>query len=380
MLQNEIKSLPKIVTRFYTLNMDLENFLNEVVKNDISDIHFKVGTPPIVRQYTTLKVLPQYKQPLNSEDMEVLFKMLTNKRSQKKFEEKLHLDTIYSLPGVGRFRSHISQQRGSLRIVMRRVPHSPLVLEQLNLPSILTQFCAASRGLILVTGATGCGKSSTLAAMVEYINNHQSRHILTIEDPIEFLIKDKKSLITQQEIGIDTHSYTESLTSALRQDPDVIFIGELRDKDSIDMALTSASTGHLVMASIHSTNCQETINRILVEFSGQKQEQIRSLLLENLIALINLRLCKRKQSSKLIPAAEIMVNNERIKELIMNNRLTEIASAIEQHGKYGSQSFNQSLTALVKAEKIDFEEALKHSSNPQQLRTRFGRDKDFKLA
>ena len=347
--------------------IDLRNLLTEAINNNISDIHLKVGSPPVMRQYTALKILPKHKTPVQNQDMLSILQEITSPLSQEKFEENRYLDIIYSLQDVGRFRVHVSYQRGSLRIVMRLVPNTPPTLETLNLPPALAQFCLSMRGLILVTGATGSGKSSALAGMIEYINNHESKHIVTVEDPIEFLIKDKKSFITQQEVGIDTRSYEDSLASILRQDPDVIFIGELRDKASIDMALAASSTGHLVMASIHSTSCQETINRILVEFSGQKQEQIRGLLAQNFIAIINLRLCQRK-SSGLIPAAEIVVNNARIHELIMSNNLSEIQTAIEQHKKYGAQSFDHSLMELVLKGEVDFEEALKHVANEQQFK------------
>jgi twitching motility protein PilT len=289
-----------------------------------------------------------------------------------RFQDFNEVDLAYGVPGLGRFRVNVFQQRGTVGIVLRVIPFKVKNFGDLSLPPVMEKIALNERGLILVTGATGSGKSTTLAAMVDYINEYRACHIVTIEEPIEYLIKDKKSIVNQREIGIDSVAFGNALRASLRQDPDVILVGEMRDAETIETALTAAETGHLVLSTLHTLDAGETINRIVAVFPPYQQKQIRLQLGSIIRAIISQRLVPRKDGQGRVPAVEILVNNARIRELIENpDRTKEIPAAIaESYISFGMQTFDQSLTRLLGEGHISFEEALRQSSNPDDFALR----------
>ena len=289
-----------------------------------------------------------------------------------KFEKAHEVDCAYSVAGLGRFRVNVFLQRGTMGIAIRVIPVGVLSFEDLHLPKVLEKISMEQRGLILCTGTTGCGKSTTLASIIEYINNHRSCHIITIEDPIEFLLRDRKSIINQREIGADTYSFAGALKSALRQDPDVILVGEMRDLDTIETAIMAAETGHLVLSTLHTLDAAETINRIVGIFPPFQQKQIRLQLSSLLKSVISQRLVPRRDQSGRAPAVEILINTARVREYIEDKDKTKkIREAIAQgYTSYGMQTFDQSLMALYKENLITLEEALRQATNPDDFSLR----------
>lgn len=354
--------------------MNIQEILKEAVKEQASDIHLKVGMPPITRKYGKLHKLSSVTEKMNSEDMEQVIHEICKSEDQENFQKGFDLDIAYSLSQVGRFRVSLTKQRGSIRIVFRLVSLKLPSISELHLPPLLEEIALKERGLVLITGATGSGKTSTLVAMLNHINQKKNKHILTLEDPIEFLIPDYKSIITQREVGTDVKSFKVGLRSALRQDPDIICIGELRDAESIEIALTASSTGHLVLASLHSTSSKDSITRILSEFPKTKQTYITNVLAHNLKAIISLRLCNKKDNSGVVPATEILINNSRVQELVLEGRLLELEDSMKEHSAtYGSKTFNQSLLELIDKDLIDFEEAKKMSTNSNEFQLMFSK-------
>jgi twitching motility protein PilT len=283
------------------------------------------------------------------------------------------VDLAYGVPGLGRFRVNIFQQRGTIGVVLRVIPFKIQSIEQLMLPKILEKIAAEQRGLVLVTGTTGSGKSTTLAAMIDQINATETCHIMTIEDPIEFLIRDKRSIVNQREVGVDTMSFGQALKSALRQDPDVILVGEMRDLETIETALTAAETGHLVMSTLHTLDATETINRIISAFPPYQQKQVRLQLGSVLKSVISQRLVPRADGKGRVPAIEVLLATGRVRELIEDkDRTKEIPDAIAQgHQTYGTQTFDQSLMSLVRQNIITYEEAHRQATNPDDFALRF---------
>nr|HMN67624.1 PilT/PilU family type 4a pilus ATPase [Bdellovibrionales bacterium] len=283
------------------------------------------------------------------------------------------IDLGYGVPGLGRFRLSVFRQRGTLRLVARVVPHKVPNFQELALPDMVAKIAQYERGLVLVTGVAGSGKSSTLAAIIDDINMRENKHILTIEDPIEYLIRDRKSLITQREIGIDSTSFARALRAGLRQDPDVILIGEMRDRETIEAAILAAETGHLVLSTLHTLDAVETINRILAAFDAGQQRQMRLQLAAVLRAVISQRLCRRKNGTGLAPACEIMINSGRVREQIEDPEQTQDIQHSIEEGKaaWGMQSFDQSLMELLNKDIITFDEALLHSARPEDFRIRY---------
>ena len=283
------------------------------------------------------------------------------------------MDLAHGIPGLGRFRVNVFQQRGTIGIVFRVIPFGVKTIEQLHLPKVVETIAEEHRGLILVTGTTGSGKSTTLAAMLEYINSQRTAHIMTVEDPIEFLIRDRRSIVNQREIGVDTHTFANALRAALRQDPDVILVGEMRDFETIETALTAAETGHLVLSTLHTLDATETINRIVSAFPPYQHKQVRLQLASVLRAVISQRLVPRSDGKGRVPALEVMRVNARIRECIGDkDRTKEIPEAIAKgFTNYGMQTFDQSLMSHVKSGLITYEEALKHVSNPDDFALRF---------
>jgi twitching motility protein PilT len=355
------------------MSVTLDDILKLATQKGASDVHLKAGIIPVIRKHGTLKPLSASYTPLTGEELEAMAYGLMDDKQKQHFEKYKDIDLSYGLPGLGRYRVNVLMQRGTVRMVIRNIPDKIQNFEELNLPIVISKIAENERGLILVTGATGCGKSSTLAAMVDYINRNQSKHILMIEDPTEYLIKDRKSIITQRELGGDTISFASSLRAALRQDPDVILIGEMRDRETMEIALLAAETGHLVLSTLHTTDAQETINRVLASFEPHQQYQIRLQLASVLRAVVSQRLVQRKNGQGYLPALEILINNKRVADCIADpERTNELRTVMEEsRAVWDMTSFDQSLMEMVHAEKISYEEALKASTNPENFAIRY---------
>lgn len=351
----------------------IEELLRMAMQKGASDLHLKAGIIPVIRRHGTLRPLAANLPALKGEEIEAMAASLMNDQQKATFAEFREVDLSYGISGLGRFRANVFQQRGTIRMVVRNIPHSVPTLEDLRLPPAIKKITEYERGLVLVTGATGSGKSSTLAAMVDEINRNKNMHILTIEDPIEFLIRDRKSIITQREIGVDSASYARALRAALRQDPDVILIGEMRDRETIEIALTAAETGHLVFSTLHTLDAVESINRIVGAFEMHQQDQMRMQLASVLRAVISQRLARRQDGSGFIPAVELMFNNPRVREVIEKKETSSsLHTVIEEGGiGWGMQTFDQSLMTMVMQQQITFEEALTLSTSPEDFRIRF---------
>ncbi len=352
--------------------LNLDEILKIALKGGASDIHLKSGLPPMFRVDGALVPLKNGER-LMSEDIQNMAFSIMNPVQKSRFDEYREADLAYGIPGLGRFRVNVFQQRGTVGIVFRVIPFGVKTIDQLHLPKVVEKIAEEHRGLVLVTGTTGSGKSTTLASMIEYINTQRTSHIMTIEDPIEFLIRDRRSIVNQREIGVDTQSFANALRAALRQDPDVILVGEMRDFETIETALTAAETGHLVMSTLHTLDATETINRIISVFPPYQQKQVRLQLATILKAVISQRLVPRADGKGRVPALEVMVSTGRIKECISDkDRTKEIPDAISKgFTTYGMQTFDQSLMSHVKADLITYEEALKHVSNPDDFALRF---------
>lgn len=352
--------------------MTLDEILKMAMEKNASDVHLKAGVMPVIRRHGVLRPLAANLPPLTGEQIDHIAFSLMDQNLLRHFEEFKEVDLGYGISGLGRFRVNIFRQRGTTRMVIRNIPHQVPTFEELSLPPAVARIAAFERGLVLVTGVTGSGKSSTLAAMIDEINRTKNTHILTIEDPIEFLIRDRKSIITQRELGVDSTSYARALRAALRQDPDVILIGEMRDRETIETALLAAETGHLVFSTLHTMDATETINRIVAAFEPHHQQQIRMQLASVLRAVVSQRLARRKDKSGFVPAVEILINNPRISELIENKDITRsIHQAIEEgQVAWGMQSFDQSLMELLTKDVIDLDEALTLSTAPEDFRIR----------
>lgn len=347
-------------------DIDLSSILNIAVKGKASDVHLKAGVPPILRINGNLVPIKNHDRLAPDEVARAAMRIM-NDAQKEVFKSTKQVDMAYSVPGLGRFRINIFQQRGAVGIVLRVIPIKIQTFEELNLPKALQTIAANEvRGLVLVTGVTGSGKSTTLAALMDYINNHRSGHIISVEDPIEFLHRDKRCIINQREIGVDSNSFSESLRGALRQDPDVIMVGEMRDLETIEIALTAAETGHLVLSTLHTIDAMETINRIVAVFPPYQQKQVRIQLAGILKAIISQRLIPTKDGKGRVPAVEVMVTTARIRECIEDKDKTkDIADAISKgHTTYGMQTFDQSILELLNNELIAYDEAMRQSTNP----------------
>ena len=349
--------------------MDLNEILSVGLKAKASDIHLKAGLPPTYRIDGALRSLPKAPR-LGPDEIQNMALQIMNPRQRTKFEEAHEVDLAYGVPGLGRFRVNVFSQRGSVSMVLRTIPFEIRSMEDLLLPPVLKKLASEQRGLVLVTGATGSGKSTTLAALLDYINSHRTAHIVTIEDPIEYLHRDKKCIINQREVGFDTEGFDVALKSALRQDPDVILVGEMRDYETIETALTAAETGHLVLSTLHTIDATETINRIIGVFPPYQQRQIRLQLSGVIKGIISQRLVPRADGKGRVPAIEIMVSTARTRELIDDKDKTkQIRDAIQQgYVSYGMQTFDQSLMGLLKKGLISEDEALRQSSNPDDFK------------
>jgi twitching motility protein PilT len=352
--------------------MELNEILKIALKGGASDIHLKSGLPTMFRVDGALVPLKNGERLLPEEMQKIAFSLM-NPVQKARFEEARECDLAYGIPGLGRFRVNIFQQRGTIGVVFRVIPFGVKSIDQLLLPRVIERISMENRGLVLVTGTTGSGKSTTLAAMIDHINSNRTCHIMTIEDPIEFLIRDRRSLVNQREIGVDTQSFANALRAALRQDPDVILVGEMRDFETIETAITAAETGHLVMSTLHTLDATETINRIISVFPPYQQKQVRLQLASILKAVLSQRLVPRADGRGRVPALEVMVSTARIRECISDKERTkELPDAIAKgFTTYGMQTFDQSLMHLVRQELVTYEEALKHVSNPDDFALRF---------
>lgn len=334
--------------------MDIKQLLNRMVEAEASDLHIKAGSPPCLRKDGQLDLLNDI--PLTAKDTALLAEQLIPERLKPVFQTKAEVDFAFSVNNVGRFRVNAFRQRGYIGMAIRRVTFKENDIANLGLPPIVAKLAEEPRGLVLVTGTAGSGKTTTLAAMVNHINNTRKCHIVTIEDPIEVLHRDKLSIINQREIGIDTESYAEALKHAVRQDPDVILIGEMRDDETVRAALTAAEMGTLVLSTLHTIDAGETINRIIDFFPPHHQRQIQVMLASTLRGIISLRLIPKIGGGR-VPAVEVLVNTATVKELINENATYKLKEAIEQGEFYGMQSFDQSLINLYKQGLITFADA-----------------------
>ena len=342
--------------------------LQTAIEGGASDVHFKIGTPVILRINRQLLAIDA-PHP-TGEWMEQVIEKIVPKHARKRLEEEREVDFSYFVPGIGRFRTNLFQQRGQFCLAMRFVKTQVPSFEELGLLPVLRQIAESPRGIVLLAGSTGCGKSTTLAAMVEHINAHSKKHIITMEDPIEYVFEDNQSVIEQREVGLDTLSFEHALRHVLRQDPDIIMIGEMRDAHSFQAAMSAADTGHLVLSTLHTTNAAQSVNRILDFFKADEREQIRRQLAGTLQAVICQRMVNTIQGG-MTPAQEILINTGTTRKLIEENRLDKLPAAIETGTEDGMLNFNQSLFQLVKDGKVTEKEALTKATNAQALEMNF---------
>ncbi|MGD0696588.1 MAG: type IV pilus twitching motility protein PilT [Terriglobia bacterium] len=351
--------------------MNIDELLRTACENKASDLHLKVGNYPYNRVDGELFPLTHFPR-VSSEDMiNMAFSMMSNRQKQK-FKEETELDMAYGVAGLGRFRVNVFQQRGNVGMVLRVIPTKIRTLEELYLPKVIDKICEERRGMVLVTGTTGSGKSTTLAAMIDRINSTRTDHIITIEDPIEFLHRDKKGFVNQREVGVDTSRFSSALRASLREDPDVILVGEMRDLETIGTALLAAETGHMVFSTLHTLDATETIQRIIAVFPPPEQKQIRLQLASTLKAIISQRLVRKSDGIGRVPAVEVLVATAFIRDCIINPDKTRmihdaIAAGVSQ---YGMQTFDQSLYDLYTQGLITLEEALIRATNPDEFKLR----------
>lgn len=350
------------------MSNDRDNFLRilqRAIQKDASDIHLKTGFPPYYRVDGIIEA--QDTDTLQSEDIDNIVSILLNEIQLKHFQKRGEIDLAFTEKGVGRFRVNIFRQRGTISLVLRRIKTKMLSFEQLNLPLAALKMAEIVRGLVLITGTTGSGKSTALASLIDTINERRRCHIVTIEDPIEFVHQDKRAIINQREITIDTQDFASALKSVMRQDPDVILVGEMRDHETFQAAISAAETGHLVFSTLHTTNVKQTIDRIIDLFPTTQQDQVLSQLAQNLMAVMCLRLLPRADGIGRVPACELMFSTPSVRKLIREGRSVQIEAAIQQGREDGMQTFNDSLYTLVKSELIDLEEGMSASENPEEL-------------
>lgn len=349
----------------------IDDLLKVATGHGASDLHLKVGSFPVMRiggELHTVNDAPRLKP---EDTLDMAFAMMSNRQKQR-FKEVSEVDIAYGVVGLGRFRANIFQQRGTVSIVLRVIPDQQKTTGELGLPPVIDRIAKERRGLILVTGATGSGKSTTLAAMIDRINSTRSGHIVTIEDPIEFLHRDKLAFVSQREVDVDTRSFAEALRGALRQDPDVILVGEMRDHETIETALTAAETGHLVLSTLHTLDATETITRVVSSFPSHQQRSVRIQLAGILKGVISMRLVRAAKGAGRVPAVEVMVSTGLIRDYIVNEEKTYMIREAIAAGtsQYGMQTFDQSLFHLFQSGLISLEEALHNASNPDEFKMR----------
>ncbi|MGI9553565.1 MAG: type IV pilus twitching motility protein PilT [Thermodesulfobacteriota bacterium] len=350
---------------------NLDDLLKAALRLGASDIHLKVNRTPVFRIHGKLVQLKEA-SPITEQDNVEIANQIMNDWQREKFKENLEMDLAYSISGLSRFRVNIFQQRGTLSIAIRAIPYEILGFDQLNLPTVIKSIAEEERGLVIVTGTTGSGKSTTLASIIDYINSTKARHVITIEDPIEYTQNDKISYINQREIGIDTKSFRNALRASLREDPDVILVGEMRDLETMEICMSAAETGHLVFTTLHTLDAQETINRILTVFPPHQHNQVRYQLAQVLKAILSQRLMPRADGKGRVPAVEVLLGTSRVRDLIASpERTKEITQAIaEGNLHYGMQSFDQCLFDLFTKKLITYDEAMRQATNKDDLALR----------
>jgi twitching motility protein PilT len=352
------------------MNMNLKQMLAEVLAKKASDLHLRVGVKPTIRVDGALLSLET--EILTQPDMDEIMNQILTEEQKERFFKRNELDLALSISKMGRFRINFYRQRGTVGIALRTVQTLVPTFEELNLPNVCKGLANNRRGMIILTGTTGSGKSTTLASMIEHINTNRSDNILTIEDPMEYIHKDRKSIICQREVGGDTESFVTALRHALRQDPDVILVGEIRDFETMSIALTAADTGHLVLTTLHTLNAIETINRIISFFPPHQHQQIRLLLAATLKAIVCQRLLPRSDGPGRVPAVEVLVSTALVREYIIDPMKTPLIIELIESGniQYGMQSFDQSIMHLYKDGFISYEEAMQQCSNPDDFELR----------
>jgi twitching motility protein PilT len=348
--------------------MEINDLLRKAYALDASDLHIKVGSPPILRIYGELTPLTTESKVSHEDATKMALSVMTPAQTEV-FKKKSDLDLAYSVPGLGRFRCNVFMQRGTVGLVFRVIPTKIPTIDELNLPEVIKKISMEQRGLILVTGTTGSGKSTTLAAMIDLINSSRTEHVMTIEDPIEYLHRDKKSIINQREIGSDTESFSKALRQALRQDPDIILVGEMRDFETIQTSLVAAETGHLVLSTLHTIDAAETINRIIAVFPPYQHKQVRMQLAAVLRGIISMRLMPKADGKGRVPAVEVLVATATIKDCVLDPDKTKMITDVIEQGAihYGMQTFDQSLFSLYRTGLITYEEALRRATNPDDF-------------
>ena len=349
--------------------MQLDDLLRTASAAGASDLHIKAGSYPMMRVHGTLTPASEERR-LEREDTEAMVNQMLSAKQQEKFREKLDLDFAYSVAGLGRFRCNVYQQRGTYGFVLRVISTKIFTIDELNLPPVLKKVSEEERGLVLVTGTTGSGKSTTLAAMIDHINNTRSAHIMTIEDPIEYLHRDHRSIVNQREVTVDTMGFASALRAALRQDPDVILVGEMRDHETIETALSAAETGHLVFSTLHTLDATETINRIIAVFPPHQQRQVRLQLASVLKAAISQRLIPKADGKGRAAAVEVMLATPFIRDCIVDKEKTNMIPGAIASGtsQYGMQTFDQSIFGLYERGDITLDEALRWASNVDEFK------------
>ncbi|TML37198.1 MAG: type IV pilus twitching motility protein PilT [Actinobacteria bacterium] len=349
--------------------LDLESALRRVIEMDGSDLHLKVPSRPLIRRMGNLEPIPGAEELVPEDTEGALRYLLREPAKLEEFAKENEVDFSYSLSGLARFRINAFRQRGVISLVCRAVPHEIRSIEQLGLPDVISDIADEERGIILVTGTTGSGKSSTLAAMIDQINRFHSKHIVTIEDPIEFLHKDKRSVINQREVGQDTASFKRALRRVLRQDPDVILVGEMRDEETVSTALSAAETGHLVLSTLHTVDAPETINRIIDFFPPHMNQQVRAMLAGTLKSVISQRLVRRADGEGRVACVEVLRMTGRVRDMIMNPEETgKLSDVVAEGAYYGMQTFDQALLGHVQAGRVTMEEALRAATSPHDFK------------
>ncbi len=351
------------------MSFEIDECLRFVVERDGSDLHIKVNSPPMARVNGALRPLPDH-EPLRPEDTEAALRtLLGEERNREEFTEEGETDFSYELKGISRFRVNAFRQRGAVSIACRAIPFQVRTIDDLGLPPVIRTLADSQRGIILLTGTTGSGKSTTLAAMIDHINDHYPRHVITLEDPIEYLHRDKRSIINQREVGSDTQSFGRAMRRVLRQDPDVILVGEMRDEETVRTALSAAETGHLVLSTLHTLDATETINRIIDFFPPHLQQQARVMLAGTLRGAVSQRLVPTADRVGRVPASEVLVVTGRVQDLILNpNETGKITQVIAEGEYYGMQTFDQSLLEHVTAGRVSEETAVEYASNPHDFK------------
>lgn len=353
------------------MSAKIDELLRMAMSFGASDLHLRAGSFPVIRVNGELRPVSGISRLDQEETLEMAFSMMSN-RQKMHFKEAFEVDIGYSVAGLGRFRVNVFQQRNSVGIVARVISDRIRTFTELGLPPVLSKIADEQRGLILVTGTTGSGKSTSLAAVIDHINNTRNSHVVTVEDPIEFLHKDKQSFITQREIDVDTRSFAEALRGSLRQDPDVILVGEMRDLETVETALVAAETGHLVLSTLHTVDAAETIQRIISVFPPFQQKSVRIQLAGLLKAVVSMRLIRGAKNRGRVPAVEVLISTPLIRDYILNeDKTSQIRDAIAAGtSQYGMQTFDQSLFYLYQSGLITLEEALRNATNPDEFRLR----------